>query len=89
MNAYYAELFQAQGYALSVGEEAKRYLANLGYDPDYGARPLKRTIQRQIQDPLALEILEGKFTVGDTIHVTREGDELVFTPHKARKVIKE
>jgi ATP-dependent Clp protease ATP-binding subunit ClpB len=54
---------------LEVGDTAREFIAREGYDPAYGARPLKRTIQRSIQDPLALMILEGKFLEGDTIHV--------------------
>ena len=46
---------------------AKEFLAEKGYDPHYGARPLKRTIQRFIQDPLALQILEGVFKEGDKL----------------------
>jgi ATP-dependent Clp protease ATP-binding subunit ClpB len=63
------KLVQAQGFFLEVSEEAHRYLADQGYDPDYGARPLKRTIQKQLQDPLALAILSGEFIVGDTVRV--------------------
>jgi ATP-dependent Clp protease ATP-binding subunit ClpB len=61
-------------------EKAKGWLAKEGFDPAYGARPLKRVIQKEIQDKLALKILEGKFKEGDTITVDveeRKG-ELVF-----------
>jgi ATP-dependent Clp protease ATP-binding subunit ClpB len=71
-------LVQAQGFSLEVSQEAEQYLADQGYDPDYGARPLKRTIQKQLQDPLALAILSGDFVVGDMIRVGMESDELVF-----------
>ncbi|HEY5975355.1 MAG TPA: AAA family ATPase, partial [Geobacteraceae bacterium] len=54
---------------LVVSDKAREYIAREGYDPAYGARPLKRTIQRAIQDPLALMLLEGKFQEGDTITV--------------------
>jgi ATP-dependent Clp protease ATP-binding subunit ClpB len=54
---------------LTVSDKAQEYIAREGYDPSYGARPLKRTIQRQIQDPLALLLLEGGFAEGDTIQV--------------------
>ena len=54
-------------------------LADKGYDPVYGARPLKRTIQRLIQDPLAVKILAGEFKEGDTVKVEVEDDELSFT----------
>ncbi|HEY8257731.1 MAG TPA: hypothetical protein VIG08_08750, partial [Gemmatimonadales bacterium] len=49
-----------------------------GYDPVYGARPLKRVIQRLLQNPIALELLEGNFHEGDTIRVERDGDVLRF-----------
>ena len=59
---------------LEVTDAARDVLANEGYDPNYGARPLKRTIQRQVQDPLAMKLLEGEFHDGDTIEVdAREG----------------
>jgi ATP-dependent Clp protease ATP-binding subunit ClpB len=53
-------------------------LAEKGYDPVYGARPLKRTIQRLIQDPLAVKILEGQFQEGDKVRIDADGDALVF-----------
>jgi ATP-dependent Clp protease ATP-binding subunit ClpB len=65
---------------LRMTEKAKGWLAKEGFDPAYGARPLKRVIQKEIQDKLALKILEGKFKEGDTITVDveeRKG-ELVF-----------
>jgi ATP-dependent Clp protease ATP-binding subunit ClpB len=63
---------------LEVTERAKSLLAEKGYDPVYGARPLKRTIQKMIQDPLALKILDGAFGEGDKITVDATGGELVF-----------
>ncbi len=72
-------LVQNQGYSLEVTQEAQRYLAEQGYDPDYGARPLKRTIQRELQDPLALAILSGEFQVGDTIRVDVGEEDLEFS----------
>ncbi len=65
---------------LKMTEKAKQWLAKEGFDPAYGARPLKRVIQKEIQDKLALIILEGKFKEGDTITVDREDKkgELVF-----------
>ena len=53
-------------------------LVTLGYDPAYGARPLKRTIQREILNPLAMKILEGQFKEGDTVQADVEGGRLVF-----------
>ena len=65
---------------LKMAEKAKEWLAKEGFDPAYGARPLKRVIQKEIQDKLALKILEGKFKEGDTITVDVEDKkgELVF-----------
>jgi ATP-dependent Clp protease ATP-binding subunit ClpB len=54
---------------LEVTDKAREYLAREGYDPAYGARPLKRTLQRKVQDPLALMLLEGKFAEGDAVLV--------------------
>ena len=62
-----------------VSDAAKRRLAEAGYDPSFGARPLKRAIQRMIQDPLALKLLEGELKEGDTVTVDAHGDELAFS----------
>jgi ATP-dependent Clp protease ATP-binding subunit ClpB len=64
---------------LEVTDAAKGLLAREGFDPVFGARPLKRTIQRRVQDPLALRLLEGEFGEGDTIRVDAKGDDLTFT----------
>jgi ATP-dependent Clp protease ATP-binding subunit ClpB len=72
------ELLAARGYKLEIRPEAREFLAETGYDPDYGARPLKRAIQRELQDPLALAILSGEFNEGDTIRVERVPDGLDF-----------
>ncbi|HEX4354543.1 MAG TPA: AAA family ATPase, partial [Polyangiales bacterium] len=61
---------------LSMDDEAKDLLGNLGYDPTYGARPLKRVIQRHLENPLASEILSGKFLPGDTVIVRASNGEL-------------
>jgi len=63
---------------LEVSEEAKRYLAQEGFDPVFGARPLKRVIQRELQDPLAREMLEGKFNEGETVRVVLKDGQLAF-----------
>ncbi|MEA2683323.1 MAG: ATP-dependent Clp protease ATP-binding subunit ClpB [Chloroflexota bacterium] len=65
---------------LAVTDAAKDLLARDGYDPVYGARPLKRTIQRLVQDPLAMRILEGEFREGDTVRVDVAGDVLTLEP---------
>ncbi len=66
---------------LTLSDAAKEYLALRGYDPVYGARPLKRTIQRDLQDPLARHLLEGTIHEGESVYVdvSPDGDELVFS----------
>jgi ATP-dependent Clp protease ATP-binding subunit ClpB len=63
---------------LELTDEAKQVLAEAGWDPAYGARPLKRAIQRQLENPLALQLLEGEFGEGDTVRVDARHGELVF-----------
>lgn len=63
-------------------EAAKAFLAEKGYDPDYGARPLRRAIQRLVENPLSEEMLAGKFQDGDSIQVDVENEAIVF--HKAK-----
>jgi len=75
-----AELLEGRHMRLEVTAEAKELLATRGYDPVYGARPLKRVIQRELQNPIALELLEGHFHEGDTIRVERAGDHLRLVP---------
>ncbi len=64
--------------AIQLSDAARDKLANAGFDPVYGARPLKRAIQQQVENPLAQQILEGKFKPGDVIEVGVEGDHLEF-----------
>jgi ATP-dependent Clp protease ATP-binding subunit ClpB len=63
---------------LEISDAALDLLGNVGFDPVYGARPLKRAIQQQLENPLARQILEGQFAAGDTIRVDAEGGHLVF-----------
>ena len=69
---------EQQHLELTLSEGAKRLLAEEGYDPVYGARPLKRVVQRRLLDPLSLALLEGKFMPGDRIRAEVEAGELVF-----------
>jgi ATP-dependent Clp protease ATP-binding subunit ClpB len=69
---------EARRMTLEVTEVAKGLLGREGYDPTFGARPLKRTIQRLVQDPLALKLLEGEYKDGDTVVVDAEQDHIVF-----------
>jgi ATP-dependent Clp protease ATP-binding subunit ClpB len=64
--------------SLELSDDAKRFLVKEGYDPAYGARPLRRVIQREILDPLSLEILDGKFQEGDQISVHAADGHLTF-----------
>ncbi len=64
---------------VDISDKAKGLLAREGFDPTYGARPLKRTIQRLIQDPLALKVLQGEFQEGDKIRVDVDGGGIVFS----------
>ncbi len=73
-------LLSDRGCSLQVTPAARDYLAEVGYDPAFGARPLKRAIQRELQDPLALKLLSGDFKEGDTILVDRGLSALTFTP---------
>ena len=76
-----AELLRERGISLELSDAARDYLADAGFDPVYGARPLKRAIQRELQDPLALAILEGRVQEGESVYVdvAPEGDRLVFS----------
>jgi ATP-dependent Clp protease ATP-binding subunit ClpB len=65
---------------LTVSDTAKWKLAEAGYDPAFGARPLKRAIQRLIQDPLALRLLDGSIAPGSRVRANLEGDEIVLQP---------
>ncbi len=67
-----------RGIEVELTDDARTLLGNLGYDPTYGARPLKRVIQKRLVDPLALAILEGRFTTGDTVKVDAAEGELVL-----------
>ncbi|MCC6829728.1 MAG: ATP-dependent chaperone ClpB [Thermoleophilia bacterium] len=68
----------ARGVTLTLTPAARERLAEEGYDPAYGARPLKRVIQKRVQDPLALRLLEGAFGEGDHVEADLEGDAIAF-----------
>ena len=71
-------LLRERGLRIEVTPEAKELLVSEGFDPVYGARPLKRVIQRRVQNQLAMAILEGDYTEGDLVRVSRSGDGLEF-----------
>ena len=68
-----------QGLTLDMTEEAKKWLAEKGYDRNFGARPLRRAIQKHLEDVLSDEMLNGRFKNGGVIEVGLANDELVFT----------
>ena len=73
------QLLEKNGFKIEVQDSAKEFLVNAGYDPDYGARPLKRAIQRELQDPLATKMLAGDFKPGSTINIVKgPDDKLLF-----------
>ncbi|AAO89660.1 ATP-dependent chaperone ClpB [Coxiella burnetii] len=65
-------------YQLTISDDALDYLSELGYDPVYGARPLKRVLQQQLENPLSQKILEGKFVPGSLINIEKKGEQLEF-----------
>jgi ATP-dependent Clp protease ATP-binding subunit ClpB len=67
-----------RGLALELTDAAKELVADAGWDPTYGARPLKRALQRLVENPLALRLLEGDFVDGDAVLVDARDGELVF-----------
>ncbi len=75
---YLRKLLAERKIGLELSEAAKRHLAEIGFDPTFGARPLKRVIQRHLQDPLAMKLLEGEFQDGDTIRVDFHEGSIVF-----------
>jgi ATP-dependent Clp protease ATP-binding subunit ClpB len=77
------ERLAERGLGLELTEAAKETLAEAGWDPAYGARPLKRAIQRLVENPLALRLLAGDFAEGDTVLVDAQNNELAFTKASA------
>ena len=72
------EMLSDRGVTLVLEPSAKELLMREGYDPTYGARPLKRAIQSLIQNPLAVKLLQGEILPGQTVHVSAAGDKLEF-----------
>jgi len=75
---YVAERLKEQDITLEISQEAKDFLIEKGFDPVFGARPLKRTIQRFLEDPLAQELISKKYTAGSRVKVSRKNEELIF-----------
>ncbi len=76
--SYLQQRLQQQHITLDIEADALNYLAEAGFDPVYGARPLKRTVQQKLENPLAQALLTGKFASGDQIKVRLKQDELIF-----------
>ncbi|MBA2246365.1 MAG: AAA family ATPase, partial [Gemmatimonadetes bacterium] len=83
----FERLLAERKLSLQITEEAKQLIAEEGYDPAYGARPLKRAIQRLVQNPLAVRILEGEFDEGDTVVVEREPGSAQLTFRSAASTV--
>ena len=79
---YLHDLLEDRHIELSVDEKAKKWLADQGYDPAYGARPLKRVIQSKLQNHLAELILNGEIEDGSSVNVGMKKDELIFSVDK-------
>jgi ATP-dependent Clp protease ATP-binding subunit ClpB len=73
-----AKLLAQRDLSLEVTEAARQEIANRGYDPTFGARPLKRVIQTELQNPLASELLKGEYPEGSTVKIDFDGDEFTF-----------
>lgn len=73
------ERLKHRNFVLRLDEKAKDFLVEKGYDPQYGARPMRRAVERYLEDPLAEEILKGSFHDGEPIQVTVQDDKLHFS----------
>jgi ATP-dependent Clp protease ATP-binding subunit ClpC len=74
-----AERLAEQGLAIVLADAAREWLADEGYEPQFGARPLRRTLQRYVENPLSIQLLEGVFEEGDTVLVGAQEGEIVFS----------
>ncbi|MEM4724739.1 MAG: hypothetical protein QXP01_06980, partial [Candidatus Hadarchaeum sp.] len=81
-----AKRLKEHNLQLELTSEARDLLAKEGYDPQYGARPLRRAIQQLLEDPLCEGLLSGQFKAGDTILIDREGDKLLLRTKKPAEV---
>jgi len=79
--AYLAKRLAERQIRFNIDDKALDVLGNVGFDPVYGARPLKRAIQQQIENPLAQKILGGEFVAGDALQVSSEGGTITFRKH--------
>ena len=77
-----------QKITLSVKKKTREYLINKGFDEKFGARPLRRLLQKEVEDPLSMEILKGKFAAGDVIDVDFRAEKITFRKQESRKALK-
>jgi ATP-dependent Clp protease ATP-binding subunit ClpB len=75
---YLSERMNARKIGLEFTDDARKQIMDEGYDPVFGARPLKRTIQQRLENPLAAELLAGKFAEGDTIKIDADAHRFTF-----------
>jgi ATP-dependent Clp protease ATP-binding subunit ClpC len=75
------------GYTLEISEKMKEYVVNEGYDADNGARPLKRSIEKNIEDPISEELLKGDIKEGETLFVDYVDDKIVVSIKKKQEEI--
>ncbi|MBZ0287775.1 MAG: AAA family ATPase, partial [Anaerolineae bacterium] len=76
-----AERLHDAGIGVHLTEPARRWLAEKGYDPQFGARPLRRALQRFVENPLSIQLLKGDFQPGDLVMIDEMGSQLVFERH--------
>jgi len=77
------ERLKVKNIDIEITNKAKELLANKGYEPAYGARPLERVIEKDIQDKLAMKLLSGEFNEGDFVLIDTKGDQLTFKRKKS------
>ena len=83
------ERLKARNIILQLDEKAKDFLVTKGYDPNYGARPMRRAVERSLEDPLAEEILRGNVKAGTKIQVSAKDGKLVFQSDATKKKLAE
>ena len=80
------ERLREKGIELRLTDEAKQFLVQVGYDPSYGARPIRRAVQQYIEDPLSEEVLKGSFPEGSVVEVRKDEQQERLTFVKAERV---
>ena len=76
-----------RGVSVELTADARRWLADKGYDPVFGARPLRRAVRRYVENPLAMKVISGDFALGDTVVVDEDGDGLSFRMLRAEAAV--